>query len=270
MSKQFRQTPPALKQEPGPRRPVQKKCFGGANTIAKIAIGLTGPGPEWRHEHCSAGHKPKKMSTISKLPKKSTALGLSQQSVSQIITSANHYVQCMTGNVHFPAPTPTLAAVDAQILVLTAAYNVSLTRVKGAANKMHVELSTLKVLLKGLAGYVETMANADPQNAENIINSSGMPVKKTPVHQPKIFSAVAMKTPGMVRLNSKAVPRASYVYEMTTDLTNAASWTNIFIGGQVKFDKTGLTSGTRYYFRVAVSIKGVLSAWSHDLSVLVP
>jgi hypothetical protein len=125
-------------------------------------------------------------------------------------------------------------------------------------------------MLKGLAGYVETAANADPPNAENIINSSGMPVKKTPVIQPKIFTAVAMKTPGIVRLNSKATPRASYVYEMTTDPATPASWSNIYIGGIVKFDKTGLTTGTRYYFRVAVSLKGILGAWSHTLSVIVP
>jgi hypothetical protein len=135
---------------------------------------------------------------------------------------------------------------------------------------MHVELSTLKVLLKGLAGYVEVIANADPANAENIINSSGMPVKKASARPPKIFTAVAMKTPGVVRLNSKATLRASYVYEMTSDATLLTGWSTIYIGGMVKFDKAGLTTGTRYYFRVAVSIKGILSAWSHDLSVLVP
>ena len=167
------------------------------------------------------------MSTTTTLPKKSTALGLSKQSVSQILTSSNHYVQCMTGNSHFPAPSPTLAAVAAQILVLTAAYNTSLTRAKGAASKMHVELNALKVLLKGLAGYVETEANADPQNAENIILSAGMPVKKASVKLPKTFTAVAMKTPGVVRLNSKATLRATYVYEMTTDPNTASTWANI-------------------------------------------
>jgi hypothetical protein len=76
------------------------------------------------------------MSTTPKLPKKSVALGLSKQSVPQIIASSDHYVTSMTGNAHFPVPTPTLAAVSAQVLVLTAAYNTALTRAKGASNKM--------------------------------------------------------------------------------------------------------------------------------------
>jgi hypothetical protein len=210
------------------------------------------------------------MSTKPKLVKKSVALGLSRLTVPQTIASSDHYVTCMTGNAHFPNPNPSLAVVSAQIAVLSAAYSTSLTKVKGSANKMHVELLALHVLLKGLAGYVETMANADPVNAENIINSSGMPVKKPSPKPPKIFTAVARKTPGVVRLNSKATLRASYVYEMTTDPTLASGWTNIYIGGDVKFDKTGLTSGTRYYFRVAVSIKGILSAWSPAVNVMVP
>ncbi len=210
------------------------------------------------------------MSTTPKLVKKTVALGLSRLSVAQIITSSNHYVQSMTGNPNFASPAPALAIVTAQIVVLTAAYNLSLTKVKGSANKMHVELSSLKVLLKGLAGYVETVANADPANAENIINSSGMPVKKSSPRPPKVFSAVAMKTPGVVRLNSKAILRATYLYEMTTDTTLVAGWSNIYIGGDVKFDKTGLVSGTRYYFRVATSIKGILSIWSPAVNVMVP
>ena len=210
------------------------------------------------------------MSTAVKYPKKSVVLGLANLSVPQIIANADHYVQSMTGNTHFPAPTPTLAAVNAQVLVLKAAFNTAQTRAKGASNIMHVELNTLKAMLKGLAGYVETMANANPANAENIINSAGMTAKKTAAHAPKVFSVVALKTPGVVRLNSKATRGASYLYEMTTDQTLQTGWANIYFGSVVKFDKSGLVSGTRYFFRVAVSIKGIVGPWSHDLSVIVP
>ncbi|HEV7230874.1 MAG TPA: hypothetical protein VGO45_06075, partial [Bacteroidia bacterium] len=68
----------------------------------------------------------------------------------------------------------------------------------------------------------------------------------------------------------KAQKNAIYVYQMTTNPKNEASWTTIYKGLIAKFIKTGLTSGTRYYFRYAVILKGVQGAWSPVLSIIVP
>jgi hypothetical protein len=211
------------------------------------------------------------MSTTPKVQKKLVALGLSKLSAPQVIANTKLYVQKMTGNTNFPTPTPSLTTVSTQLATLETAYTLSQTRVKGSVSKMKVELKALEILLKNLASYVETIANADPDNAENIINSSGMPVKKPRTVQPKLFTAVLTKIPGQVRLDSKAVNRSScYIYQMTTDPNAATSWQTILTSNNVKDLVNGLASNTRYYFRVAVSTKGIQGAWSTPINVLMP
>jgi hypothetical protein len=190
--------------------------------------------------------------------------------VSQVIANTKLYLQKMTGNASFATPNPTLAAISAQLTKLEASYLLSQSRAKGTVSQMRTDLKTLVILLKALAAYVEGIANADPDNAVTIIQSAGMVVKKTPNRAPKTFTAVVGKSPGSALLNTKAVSRSTYLYEMTTDPTNAASWVQIAANLTVKFIKTGLTSGTRYYFRVAVVTKGIQGAWSHVLNVMIP
>ena len=134
---------------------------------------------------------------------------------------------------------------------------------------MHVQLDALKLLLKSLVSYVEGIANADPVNAVEIAQSSGIPEKKAAVHTPKTFSAKLGKVKGSVMLNTKAVKGGVYIYQMTTDPNNAASWVTLVSDKVVKFTKSGLTSGVRYYFRVAVVSRSVQGDWSHELDLVV-
>jgi len=209
------------------------------------------------------------MSTKPKVVKRLVALGTSRLSVVQLISDTRHYVTSMTANTLFPTPSPDLASITTQVNLVEADYNVSLTRVKGSVAKMRAEQKKLVILLKGLAAYVETIANANPDHALDIIASAGMAVKKSPVRKPKTFSAVNGKLKGTVMLSNKGIPRGTYIYEMTTDPNTPASWTYIYTGSNVKFTKTGLVSGTRYYFRGAISNKGIQGDWTVATDVLV-
>ena len=209
------------------------------------------------------------MSTKPKIIKHLAALGLSKLTPPQIVANANHYAQQMTGNAHFPQPSPALADVTTQSKVVETAYALSQTRARGSVSKMHVEVKGLARLLKGLAAYVETIANADPDNAENIIISAGMPVKKHKTVVPKTFTAKAGKNPGTVVLNNKAIPHAINIYQMSTDPNNPASWVTLVTDTRVRYVKTGLTSGIRYFFRTAQINKGVQSAYSPVVDVII-
>jgi len=210
------------------------------------------------------------MNNKAKVQKVLVALGLSKLTVPQLIANTRLYVQNMTGNVNFPTPTPTLAAVSAQQAKLEAAYTLSQTRVKGAVSDMHTEQKALHILLKSLATYVEAIANATPEQAVGIIESSGMPVKKPSVHAPKTFTVKTTATPGEVELNTKAVKKAIYTYAMTTDPNTATSWVDIIVNNDVKNTHGGLSSGTRYYFRVATTVKGIQSPWSSVINIIMP
>ena len=209
------------------------------------------------------------MSSKPKVPKKTVALLLSKKPAPQVIADAKSYVQKMTGNTNFPTPSPALATVSTEIATLEASYGVSLSRVKGSVAQMHSDLKALSITLKLLASYVENIANADPDNAEAIINSAGMTVKKHTPLPPKVFTVKQGATPGVVLVNSKASKRASYIYQYTTDQNNANSWVDGYKNVKVKGSITGLTPATRYYFRVATVSTTGESSWSPIISFVV-
>jgi hypothetical protein len=210
------------------------------------------------------------MSTPSKVPKEQVALGLSKLTVSQLITDTKLWTTSITGNTYFPNPSPSIATVNTQLSKLEAAYTVSQTRVKGSGVAMHSERKALELLLKSLGSYVEGVGNATPDQAAVIIDTTHMPRKKRSPHKSKVFTVETTRVPGEVMVNNKAVRNASYVYAMTTDPNTPSTWIDIISSRQVKNVHGGLISGTRYYFRTAVSIKGVLGAWSPVVNLVMP
>ncbi len=210
------------------------------------------------------------MTTTKKVPKHIAVLAMSKLTVPQLLLKATAIVDKMTGNAYFPTPVPTLASVTAAITLASNALATAQSRAKGTASPMHAAVKALMIQMKQLQSYVETTANADEANAIAIIESAGMSVRKTTTHKPKVFTAVNGTAPGSVLLNTKSQPRSVYIYQMTTDPSTATSWVTISTSQVVKYIKTGLTSGTKYYFRVAVITKSVEGPWSSVLSVIIP
>ena len=72
---------------------------------------------------------------------------------------------------------------------------------------------------------------------------------------------------GEVVLRWKRVRRASsYVIDQTTDVRTPASWTRTGMSTKAKAYVDGLTSGTRYWFRVAAVSAAGQGAWSEAVA----
>jgi len=56
---------------------------------------------------------------------------------------------------------------------------------------------------------------------------------------------------------------------MSTDISNEANWQVIYTGTRGRIVKSGLNSGTRYYFRSAVIDKNGHNPWSSVLNTIV-
>jgi len=210
------------------------------------------------------------MTTLKKNKKFVAVLGFAHLTPLQITEKSELIVTKMSGNSNFPTPAPALASITALINTAKQAISTASTKNKGTAAPMHEAIQALEAEMKGLVGYVETIANANQANGTSIIQSSGMDVKKPASRKPKTFSVKAENSPGAVLLNTKAVSRSSYNYQVTTDSTLASGWTTIAISNTAKYLKTGLTSGTRYFFRVAIVTKNVQGDWSPVLNVVAP
>ncbi|MFI5149880.1 MAG: hypothetical protein ACHQRM_09125 [Bacteroidia bacterium] len=209
------------------------------------------------------------MSAQPKVIRRSVALFLNRKSIPQLIVDARHYVARMTGNPHFPNPNPGLTAVTNEIDALEAASLLARTKAVGTAGAMHVAAKTLRISLKALGGYVELQANQDPDNAEIMIESSGMIVKKLPQRQQRQFNIKLGPVAGSVKLDTKAVKRGAYIYQATSTPNDPNSWKEIYLGTKVRFEAEGLTSGLTWFFRTATIDKNGKGAWSFELSTIV-
>ena len=86
------------------------------------------------------------------------------RNVSALITYAVGLVKGMTGNAYFPTPTPPLATVQTAVADLQTAETGAQTRVKGAAALRNEKQQALLTLLEQLRTYVQSMADASPEN----------------------------------------------------------------------------------------------------------
>jgi hypothetical protein len=188
--------------------------------------------------------------------------------VPALITYVGNVVKMMTGNAYFPSPAPSLAALTLSIAAVSAAESATLTRAKGAVAARNTAKATLVTQLQQLRGYIQTTADADPENGAAIIQSAGIAVRKTPVRAPRVFTAEPGPTTGSVKLVAGAAARrASYEWEYSPD--GGKTWIPATPTLQARTVVTGLTAGATVQFRYrGVTRTGVVD-WSAPVSLLV-
>lgn len=134
---------------------------------------------------------------------------------------------------------------------------------------MHLKEAVLDLSLKSLGAYVEGVANVNPLNADAIILSAGMEVKGKGGNMIYDFDVRSTGTPGEVRLQRKSIGRGTYEFQMCTDPSAEANWQVIYEGTRGCIIKSGLTIGTKYYFRTAAIDKNGPTSWSEVKSIIV-
>jgi hypothetical protein len=205
----------------------------------------------------SSTPKVKRTTAVLKMPTRKALVGAYATSI----------VNAMTGNALLPQPVPPLATVSADLAAYEAAEATALTRVKGAAVTRNEKYVTLHGDLEHIMAYVQSVADANPGNAQSIIESAGFAVRKATSHLKGAITVAAGPVPGAVKLVAKAIAtRASYEWQFSTD---QKTWTNAPSTLQAKAAIVGLTSGTVYYFRFRGVTKAGEGAFSQVVQLLV-
>jgi hypothetical protein len=189
--------------------------------------------------------------------------------VKTLITFAQSVTTAMTGNATFPTPTPTLATLQADIEALNSAETAVVARTKGAADTRNAKLAVVKADLESLKNYVQNVVDAsNPANAESIIGSAGMAIRKVTLHDKPALAVKQGTVSGTVTLSAKAAAtKAAYNWQYSTD---QKTWTSLPQTLKAKTGVSGLTSATTYYFRSqALTPKGGESDWGQTISLLV-
>ncbi len=181
--------------------------------------------------------------------------------IHDVIAFAGHVVQSMTDNPYFPAPTPPLATVQADIDALARAQSTVLSRAHGAASARDSHLATVRRDLICLRSYVQSLAyRADADVAAQLVASSGLFLKRRGVHPKQRAAAMAGPVSGSVRLTAPfASKRAAYAWRVSEE---SGPWTALADTMRASTELDSLTPGRVYRFQVRSLTATGTSDWS--------
>jgi hypothetical protein len=190
------------------------------------------------------------------------------KSAPALILKTHGILEAMGDNPWFPSPTPSLAAVASALAVLEEAQVAKLSRTRGTRQVRDEKRTALRKLLRQLATYVQSVADANPEHAASIIESSGMSVKRTAVQHKAPFALELGPVSGSVVPKVRSAgDRAMYAWQWSSDAGftwNTEPSTRV---AQTVIER--LPVGKRCWFRYRVTTKDGEQNWSQSLSIVV-
>jgi hypothetical protein len=202
-------------------------------------------------------------------------LNLQRLTIPEKIARTRQIVAAMTGNDDFKTPQPTLTQITDAANELEAAFDAAQTARQEAKTKTLEQNQVEEAhdrLLTQLAGYVESASGGD----EKKIMGANMDLRspQTPAGDlgaPTSLSASAGQRDGEIDLRWGKVERArSYVIERSADPPTPTSWAHAAVSTKAQATVGGLTSGTRYWFRVAAVGPNGQTPWSEPATKIAP
>lgn len=204
-----------------------------------------------------------------------TKLNIRNLSVPDKVARGRQIVMAMTNNANFSNPHPPLSDVTAFLATLEQAHTslqAAKADVKAKATAQQDAEAKVNQILGQLAAYVESIAGSD----EKIITSAGLETKiarSTPSvsSPPTGLSTTAGDHEGEIDLAWKKVANAkSYTIQFSPDPPAPESWSHATIATASSARIEKLTSGKRYWFRVAAVGAMGQSGWSEPATKIAP
>jgi hypothetical protein len=193
--------------------------------------------------------------------------------------SVNKRAQAVTNGMgadpnRFPAPNPPLADVQAQIAKVSAAEQVVETRTKGAAAARNVQRGILVGMLETQRAYVQSVCDANPEQAKAIIEAAGMVVATSPTRNEPLLEITGGVQSGTVDLDANATiltgksgRKVFYNWQWTAD--GGKTFASAPATVQAKTTIANLTPLTMVGFRVSTTGAEGPGEWSPIVTVLV-
>lgn len=198
------------------------------------------------------------------------SLELAKMSVMKMVAFGNHVVTNIGTSSYFATPYPALSVVSSAVSSLQTLAEEAKGGGTAKTAAVKVQRDVVENLLVQLGHYVEGIANdsADSITAELIVLTAGMNVKRNTPRQKQVFTVEAVSV-GKVKLTAKRVVNGTHEWEYTTTPNVAASWIDADLGTKSVITLSGLTSGTRYYFRHRAVQKNGPTNWDEPYSTII-
>jgi hypothetical protein len=203
-------------------------------------------------------------------------LNFSRLTIPEKLSRVKQITTALTGNPNFPSPQPTLAQVTAAANDLEGAANtaqVARQQAKTATSKRDALEEVLNTMMGQLAAHVESISGDD----ETKILSAGMDVRDTttpgsdPPSPPAALAMTEGDHGGELDAQWDRDARArSYITELSTNPNDPALWKQALVVTTSHATFSGLTSGQRYWCRVAAVNANGQSGWSDPATKIAP
>jgi hypothetical protein len=203
-------------------------------------------------------------------------LKLPKSSIPSLLAMANAMFNAFQANTALlPQPTPPLATVQTQIQGLDTAQQATLTRAKGTAAARNAKRDLLVTSLESWRMYVQTLCDANPEQAEAIITAATMSIGKVSVFAKPVLEAKLGTVSGSVVLQANETllvgrgvrKRASFNWQFSAD--GGKTWTSAPSTPLASTTVEGLTPLTTYSFRVNATVSKTTGAWSQVVTLIV-
>ena len=205
---------------------------------------------------------------MTTLTHRSIAVLLLSESVPLLSKAGHSVVTQMTGSTYFTGATAQITHAGTLLVALDTAELATKTRAPGSVAARNAAKLAAKAALQILKGVVQQAADASPEQADAIITSAGMSVKKAPTRTVISFNVKQGPVTGSARAIAKAAAtRASYDWEWSAD--GGKTWTPAPSSLQAKTTITGLPVGTTVMFRHRAVTKAGPGDWSQVVTLLV-
>jgi len=190
-------------------------------------------------------------------------------SILEKVAFYRNVIDKLKSNPLFTDPDVTLADATTSVDTLESDYMKARNGGIAETAAMHQAEDDADKIFRKLAAYVERIANED----DTIILQAGFNLSKDPSpRQQPVLSVADGDKPGSVSLRRKAVMGArSYSWQLATAIlpTTEEGWTSAGVSTRVDYEIDSLTSGTRYFFRVAAVTPDGIAAFCEPVSRIV-
>ena len=210
------------------------------------------------------------------MPKAKAATKLKGKTVSELVEAADKVETSLDGNVNFSVDVAKITELGTKKAALETKQTEAGMARDASEQKTAERDETrkdLEELLTELANFVNSKSTD-----EAILQTSGfdvfIPSEKEPVElvQVQNLSATEGDNEGEIDLQWDRVSGATaYGMQQSLDPNNPTNWTNLEgVGKTSKTTVSGLTSGTKYWFRVRAKRGNESAGWSDPATKIAP
>jgi hypothetical protein len=186
--------------------------------------------------------------------------------VALLIVFGRHVVQMMTNSTWFTGID--LTKVTEHLDQLEAAQVLAKGRGKGTAGARNDAQKVVVDDLVGLKGIVATVVSKNPGQAETIVTSAGMSLKRFTRVEKAVLRAFLGSILAQIEVVAKAVPKAG-AYEWQYSIDGGHAWVSMPVTTVAHTSLPGVVVGTTYLFRFRTTRRNVVTDWSPTASLTV-